>query len=293
VTAVNDIIEIELDQVHLSALAWGPADGPLAVLLHGFPDSAHTWRHLGPVLAAEGYRAVAPFTRGYAPSGLPRDGRSDVGALMDDAVGVHAALHGGPDAVLVGHDWGGMTASTLAAHRDSPFRKVVSMAVPPVAALPFRETVRHLPGQLRRSWYMGFNQLPYLPESSLDRLVPKLWHDWSPGYDGTADAADCLAALPDRAHRRAAINYYRHLSRPIRVPARYRRWQAALTDLPVVPLRYLHGRDDACLTPAFSEIARSHLPENCDVRVVDHAGHFLQLEQPAEVNRLVVEFVSG
>ena len=109
------------------------------------------------------------------------------------------------------------------------------MAVPPVAALPFRESARHLPAQVRRSWYMAFNQLPVLPERSLDRLIPKLWRDWSPAYDGTADAADTLRALPDRAHRRTAINYYRHLARPFRVPPRYRRWQAALTDLPVVP----------------------------------------------------------
>jgi pimeloyl-ACP methyl ester carboxylesterase len=138
---------------------------------------------------------------------------------------------------------------------------------------------------------MAFNQLPFLPERSMDRLVPKLWRDWSPGYDGRADAADCLAALPDRAHRRAAINYYRHLARPLRVPRRYRRWQAAISDLPVRPLRYLHGRGDTCLTPDFAEIARTHLPEQCDVRVVDGAGHFLQLEQPDEVNRLVVEFL--
>ena len=168
-------IAIELDHVRLGALTWGSDDGPLAVLLHGFPDSAHTWRHLGPVLAEQGYRVVAPFTRGYAPSGVPIDGRSDVGALMDDAVGVHEALGGGADAVLVGHDWGGMTADALAAHRDSPFRRVVAMAVPPVSALPLRETARHVPGQVRRSWYMAFNQLPVLPERSLDRLVPRLW----------------------------------------------------------------------------------------------------------------------
>ncbi len=290
---MSNSVEITLEHVRLTALAWGPSEGPLAVLLHGFPDSAHTWRHLGPVLADEGYRVVAPFTRGYAPSEVPTDGRSDVGALMDDAVGIHAALGGGGDAVLVGHDWGGMTAGTLAAHRDSPFHRVVAMAVPPVAALPFRESVRHLPGQVRRSWYMAFNQLPLLPERSLDRLVPKLWHDWSPGYDGAADAADSLAALSDRDHRRAAVNYYRHLARPFRVPPRYRRWQAALSDLPVTPLRYLHGRDDACLTSAFAESARAHLPGDCDVRVVDRAGHFLHLEQPDEVNRLVVEFLSS
>jgi len=284
-------LEIELDHVRLSALTWGATDGPLAVLLHGFPDSAHTWRHLGPVLADEGYHVVAPFTRGYAPSSVPTDGRSDVGALMDDAVGIHAALHGGADAVLVGHDWGGMTAGTLSAHRDSPFRRVVAMAVPPIAALPPRETARYLPGQVRRSWYMAFNQLPLLPERSLDRLVPKLWRDWSFEYDATLDVAQTLEALPDTDHRRAAVNYYRHLARPIRVPSRYRRWQAALRDLPVTPLRYLHGRDDGCLTPRFAEIAATHLPEGCAVRIVDRAGHFLHLEQPSEVNRLVVEFL--
>jgi pimeloyl-ACP methyl ester carboxylesterase len=285
-------VDIQLDHVRLAALSWGPSDGPLAVLLHGFPDSAHTWRHLGPVLGDHGWRVVAPFTRGYAPSSVPTDGRSDVGALMDDAVGVHAAMHGGDDAVLVGHDWGGMTADTLAAHRDSPFRRVVAMAVPPIGALPFRETLRHLPRQARSSWYMAFNQLPALPERSLDRLVPRLWRDWSPGYDATVDVAQTLEALPDTEHRRAAVDYYRHLARPLRVPARYRRWQAALRDLPVAPLRYLHGGGDTCLTPAFAEIARSHLPEHSDVRVVEGAGHFLHLERPDEVNGLVLEWLA-
>jgi pimeloyl-ACP methyl ester carboxylesterase len=284
-------VEIQLDHVRLGALTWGPSSGPLAVLLHGFPDSAHTWRHLGPALAHEGWRVVAPFTRGYAPSEVPADGRCDVGALMDDAVGVHAALDGGSDAVLIGHDWGAMTAGALASHRDSPFARVVAMAVPPIGALPFGESLRHFPGQLRRSWYMGFNQLPHLPERSLDRLVPKLWRDWSPTYDGQADAAQALDALPDTAHRRAAVDYYRQLARPIGVPARYRRWQASLRDLPIVPLLYLHGRGDACLAPQFAEIAAAHLPEQSAVRVVDDAGHFLQLEQPEEINRLVLDFL--
>jgi pimeloyl-ACP methyl ester carboxylesterase len=67
---VTELLRIDLDDVRLAALTWGPADGPLAVLLHGFPDSAHTGRHLGPALAGQGYRVVAPFTRGYAPSSV-------------------------------------------------------------------------------------------------------------------------------------------------------------------------------------------------------------------------------
>src|SRR5512134_2669471 len=81
-------------------------DGPLAICLHGFPDTARTWRHLLPALADAGYRAVAPWLRGYAPTGVPTDGWYQNGALVRDAVELHAALGGGADAVVIGHDWG-------------------------------------------------------------------------------------------------------------------------------------------------------------------------------------------
>jgi len=79
--------------------------GPLALCLHGFPDTAHTWRHLLPVLAGAGFHAVAPFMRGYAPSAVPGDGDYRVGALIADAVALHQVLGGDGDAVLIGHDW--------------------------------------------------------------------------------------------------------------------------------------------------------------------------------------------
>ena len=81
-------------------------EGPLALCLHGFPDSATSWRHLLPALADAGYRAVAPWTRGYAPTAVPADGAYQTGALATDAVALHEALGGDGDAVIVGHDWG-------------------------------------------------------------------------------------------------------------------------------------------------------------------------------------------
>jgi pimeloyl-ACP methyl ester carboxylesterase len=80
--------------------------GPLALCLHGFPDTAWTWQHLLPALAGAGFRAVAPFTRGYAPTGIPADGAYQAGALVADAVALHQVLGGDGDAVLIGHDWG-------------------------------------------------------------------------------------------------------------------------------------------------------------------------------------------
>src|ERR1700716_987245 len=80
--------------------------GPLALCLHGFPDSAWTWRHLLPALADGGFRAVAPWLRGYAPSEIPADGAYQTGALAADAIALHEALGGDEGAVIIGPDWG-------------------------------------------------------------------------------------------------------------------------------------------------------------------------------------------
>jgi pimeloyl-ACP methyl ester carboxylesterase len=290
---VPEQVQVDLPNVRLTALTWGPADGPLALLLHGFPDTAYSWRHLGPVLAADDWRVVAPFTRGYAPSAVPADGRYDVGALMADAVALHSQLGGGPDAVLVGHDWGAFTANALAAHRDSPFAKVVAMSVPPAPALRSAGALPRLPRQLLRSWYMAFNQLPVLPERLLEPLVAKLWRDWSSAYDASEDLPHVYAALAEPAHRRAAIGYYRALTRPWGMPADYRRWHGALTDRAVTPTLYLHGRDDGCLGPEFVPYVGPVLPPGSEVHVIDDAGHFVQLEQPEVVNGLVRRFLAG
>ncbi|RNL65320.1 alpha/beta hydrolase [Nocardioides marmoriginsengisoli] len=287
-----DEIRIDLPQVSLSALTWGPADGPLALLLHGFPDTARTWRHLGPDLAADGWRVVAPYLRGYAPSDVPADGRGDVAALISDVLGLHAALGGGPDAVLVGHDWGAITANALAAHEDCPFAKVVTLSVPPFAALRSPNVARSLPRQLRSSWYILFNRLPWLPERAYARLVRKLWRDWSPGYDAAEDLPAVLAAMAGPENRRTIIGYYRALLSPFGPPPAYRRWKGAEMRLPLQPILSLHGDRDGCLDPRLAALAEPHLPPGSQVVLVPEAGHFLQLEQPAAVNHLIRAYLA-
>ena len=87
---------VEANGVTFATLALGPPTGPLALCLHGFPDTAHTWRYLLPRLAHAGYRAVAPFTRGYAPTTVPADGVFQTGALATDANALHEALGADP-----------------------------------------------------------------------------------------------------------------------------------------------------------------------------------------------------
>ncbi|MDZ7732109.1 MAG: alpha/beta fold hydrolase [Acidimicrobiia bacterium] len=181
----------------------------MALCLHGFPDTAHTWRHLLPRLAEAGYRAVAPFLRGYAPTGVPADGRYQTGVLSADAVALHEALGGDGDAVIVGHDWGAFATYGAAVHEPARWRRVVTAAVPPLAAMA---DAYFTYDQVKRSFYIFFFQTPFadvaVPLNDLE-FVARLWADWSPGYDATEDLAHVRAAIGDPENLTAAIGYYR------------------------------------------------------------------------------------
>ncbi len=207
-------------------LAAGPEDGPLALLLHGFPDSAHTWRHLMPELAAAGYRAVAPFMRGYAPTSVPEDGAFQTGALAADAVALHEALGGGSDAVVIGHDWGAFTAYGAANVAPGRWRKAVAMSVPPMSVMT---TAFFDYEQLKRSFYIFVFQTP-LAELALNRaFIEGLWRDWSPadGRDRTADVDHVMECLATPANAEAAIGYYRAMLDPSKLIERYAAEQEA------------------------------------------------------------------
>lgn len=288
-------IDVVTPAVRLRALTWGPERGPIALCLHGFPDTAHGFRRLAPALVAAGYRVVAPFLRGYAPSSLATDRAYHLGALMDDALRVLGAAGPTGADVVIGHDWGAIVATGLAAMPDSPFRRAVVMSVPPAAALrPLRGgLLRLLPRQVVRSWYISYFQLPLLPERSSSWIVPLLWRRWSPGYDAGEDLRHVEAAIgaPDRW--RAALGPYRATIRNTRPPARYAELHRWWTEPPRIPTLYLHGTDDGCMTADFTAFVRAALPAGSDVATVPDAGHFLQLEQPGRVGRLIVEFVAG
>jgi pimeloyl-ACP methyl ester carboxylesterase len=291
VTAITEH-SVTVNGVDFAYLALG-GQGPLALCMHGFPDSAHTWRHLLPSLAEAGYRAVAPFQRGYAPTAVPADGRYQTGMLAMDAIGFHDALGADADAVLIGHDWGAPTVYGAAVHAPKRWAKVVGMSVPPGPALAM-SLIGNL-AQLKRSWYMFFFQ-----HGLADMIVPgenlafidMLWRDWSPGFDGDADVGRAKAALAAPANLTAALGYYRaSIGDGLKDPA-LDDAQNAVQTTPGQPLLYLHGADDGCIGAEVAELCGSMAPPNVTVEVIEGCGHFLQLERPDVVNSRVVEFLA-
>ena len=267
--------------------------GPLALCLHGFPDSAQTWRHLLPELAAVGYRAVAPYLRGYAPSEVPADGRYQAAALALDACALHEALGGDGDAVLIGHDWGATATYMAANHEPQRWRRIVTMAVPPAGAVAGGFLSYQ---QLRRSWYMFFFQHPLadvaVPMDDL-AFIDGLWAEWSPGYDASDDLPHVKAALRDPANLAAALGYYRAMLGGVGVDPALGDVQAKASQVTPQPTLYLHGRTDGCMGADLAEGAAALLTSpGSRLALVDDAGHFLHLERPEHVNRLVLDFLA-
>ena len=279
-----ETLSLNANGIRFHALADGPADGPLVLCLHGFPELGRSWRHQLPALASAGYRAVAPDLRGYGETELR--GPFDLPTLVGDVAGLVAVL-GRERAVVMGHDWGGAVAWSVAARRPSVVERLVVLNCPPPQILA-RAMVRS-PAQLRRSWYVLFFQLPWLPERRM-----------------AANAAEVVArALVGGSHRREAwtreeVNAYRAaFARPGRAKAaidwyragfrrsvRPRRGRARATV--AAPTLVLWGVEDRFLgrelvtlerlRDAFSE---GNVPS---VVLIEDAGHFVQNEAPERVN---------
>ena len=270
--------------------------GPLALCLHGFPDSARTWRYLLPALADAGFHAVAPFMRGYAPTGIPADGCFRLGALVADAVGLHDALGGDERAVLIGSDWGAETAYGAAAFAPDRWRRVVTLAVPPLAldTLIFADY-----DQLKRFFYLFFLKTPFAePVVAADDMafLGRLWQDWSPGYDAREELRNVKECLRGEGNLRAAIGYYRAEEPGLRhfsADGAYAAEEAALAGAGPQPTLYLHGNRDGCIDLALVQDAGRHLATGSRMEVIEGAGHFPHVEKPAAVNARILAWLGA
>jgi epoxide hydrolase 4 len=284
-------LELRANGARFHAVAAGPGDGRLVLLLHGFPESSRSWRHQLPALAEAGFRAVAPDLRGYGESDT--HGPYDLETLAADVAGLVETL-GRERATVVGHDWGGAVAWASAHHVPERVERLVVLNCPHPASIG-RELLTN-PRQLRKASYMLLFQLPWLPERRLTR-------------NGAAAVARALRggshvreAWPreelDRAREAflrpgvatAALGYYRTAARRPRMTRR-------LAARPITtPTLILWGVQDRFLgeeTISPEHLRRYFAPGNePEIVRIAEAGHFVQNEAPERVNAELLRWLS-
>jgi pimeloyl-ACP methyl ester carboxylesterase len=268
----------------------GPADGPLVLLLHGFPEFWWSWRHQLVELGEAGYRAVAPDLRGYGASDKPPRGY-DAYTLSSDVAGMVRAL-GAREAHLVGHDWGAFLAWTVATLHPGVVSRltVLGMAHP----LRLAAALRSDRAQLKASAYIGFFQLPKLPEARLTRdggaYVGEILRRWGgPGFPDAETDARCREAMavPGAAH--CALEWYRWAVRSRTRPSGLR-FMSLLERGVGVPTLHLHGALDSCILPSTARGSGAwtrHAPYAYEE--LPGVGHFVQQEAPELVGRRLLE----
>jgi pimeloyl-ACP methyl ester carboxylesterase len=277
---------IAINGLHLHTIVAGPADGPLVVLLHGFPECWYTWRKQIKPLVDAGYRVVVPDQRGYHLSDKPRGiHHYRLEALSADVVELIRSF-GRDKAIVVGHDWGGVVAWNLAMHHAEVVEKLIVMNAPHPAA--YLREIRSNPAQQRKSWYVGFFQLPRVPEELI-------------GYDPVESARLFF--------RRSAINQEAFSSFDIHVMATAMAQPDALTSMlnwyralvrdrsaleqpdPIDrPTLLIWAEDDVALGRSLTYGLEPWIG-NLKVHYLPHCGHWVQNEAPEEVNEQLLAFL--
>ncbi len=275
---------IPTNGVNLHVVQAGPEDGPLVILLHGFPEFWYGWKKQMDYLAGQGFRVWAPDQRGYNLSDRPKSiSAYTLDDLAADIVGLVDAA-GQEKVFLAGHDWGGAVAWWVAIHYPDRLKKLAILNLPhPLVFAQF------MPGnltQLRKSWYMFLFQLPALPEAMMTRSnyqtsVRMLQNSGQPGSFSDDDLKQYMEAWSQPGALTGMLNWYRALfQRRPKFPA----------DVRVhVPTLLIWGKQDIALG---HEMAQPSIDLCDEGRLVlfEDATHWVQHDKVAEVSQLLAEF---
>ena len=260
--------KLRMEKVSLSFLDEG--QGPAIVALHGFPDTWRTWDFAVQSLVQAGYRVIRMALRGYAPSGIPADGRYDVAALADDVVSLidHLKLE---RVTILGHDWGASTAYELTHRVSERISAVVAMAVPPPATAigGWRERMAR-----PHNIYLAAGPLSdwWLRHSDFAE-VRRLYRLWSPSWTGnTQHIRTVIDDLRPRERSRASVDFYRGSS--VTAPPK---------KLPSMPSLLIYGSDEPQVRRDGFEAAKKGIAAPSRVVRMEGAGHWPHLEAPEGV----------
>jgi pimeloyl-ACP methyl ester carboxylesterase len=281
-TRVEDVT-FHSGAIELHAIAGGPADGPVVVLLHGFPEFWYSWHRQIEPLATAGFRVIVPDQRGYNKSSKPRGAASyTLSELTSDVLAIADQL-GQERIFLAGHDWGAAVAWSVALLHPQRGAKLAILNIPhPSVMRRYLATNRR---QLRRSWYMFFFQLPFLPETAFTAFnyrlgVRSLVRSSRPNTFSSEDLTQYRSAWSQPHALSSMINWYRAAFR----------FRTKFPDSTVhVPTRILWGERDAFL---LADMAHDSLRycDSAELYTFANASHWLQHEEPARVSELLIDF---
>jgi len=261
----------------------GNADDPLIVMLHGFPEYWYSWRFQIKPLAAAGYRVVAPDMRGYNLT--DKTPPYDVFTVASDIVNLIHAV-GQRRAAVVGHDWGGMIAWAIAMMHPEVVTRLIVCNLPHPRAARRAQTQMYLP-QILKSWYIAFFQLPSLPEwfcaANDYRFLLGAMRGALPQFS-EVDAARYREAWSQPGALPAMLGYYRALPGGLHQLLQRGREITAPTTL-------IWGDPDIALETRLAEWSQEYV-NGLKLSIIPHSSHFVQLRHPAQVTRLMLEFLS-
>ena len=274
---------IKTNDVNLHVVQAGPQDGPLVILLHGFPEFWYGWKEQIPALAEAGFRVMAPDQRGYNLSDKPHGVKAyRLDELAKDVIGLVDST-GRDKCFLVGHDWGANVAWWTAINYPQRLNKLVILNVPHPEVMT--QTLRKSLKQLRKSWYIFFFQIPWLPEKltsmrDWQRGVGSLLTTSRKGTFSRADLEKYKQAWSQPYAMTAMINWYRAIVRhPLKFDPHHKI---------SVPTLVIWGKGDKFLDSKMAQPSADKA-ENGHVKFLE-ASHWVQHEEPEQVNKLLIDF---
>jgi epoxide hydrolase 4 len=278
---------LHINGIALHVVLAGPPSGKPLIFLHGFPEFWFAWRRQIDHFVSSGYRVIIPDQRGYNLSDKPAGiANYSIDLLARDVVGVLDNV-AGSKAFVVGHDWGAAVTWYLAARYSDRIHRTAMLSVPHPRV--FIKNLITSPGQLRRSWYIFFFQLPWLPELIVHRrdwalLVRGLRNTSAPGAFSDSDLNRYKESWARKDALTAMLNWYRAaLIRPSKLAFDPEASRVK------VPALLILGKNDQFAGEA---LARQSL-QYCDdghLEVFETASHWVQHEEPARLNNLLSEF---
>lgn len=254
--------------------------GPAVLLLHGFPDSSYLWRHQIPTLVSAGYRAIAPDLRGFGESDKPSEVEAyALPALIGDVVAILDQL-GIERPHFVAHDWGAALAWVLAGMYPQRVERLAALSVGHLNSFADAGIA-----QREKSWYMLLFQFRGIAEEVLQRHEWRLFREWTRDHP---EAAHWISDLSRPGALTAGLNWYRANVAPESMLAEPQPFPAVRA-----PTLGVWSSKDAYLTEAQMVHSREHVTGRWRYERIEGASHWLQLDQPEQLNRLLIEFLGS